>query len=96
MDRVLHWVSFADDEQCRGVCFLLAHDVPDAAREAHRLGINPGGEVLAFPIPIGSAEASAVRETCLANMNRLIQVDELSQLIPGLVKLGDAETEAAN
>jgi hypothetical protein len=50
------WVSFADSSlpeglQFLGVAIIRARDVADAAAMAHALGINPGGEVLAMPVP---------------------------------------------
>lgn len=50
------WVSFADPNlpagtQFLGVAIVRAHNVGHAAMICHERGINPGGEVMAFPIP---------------------------------------------
>jgi hypothetical protein len=50
------WLSFADARRPKGSQFLgavllQAYDVTGAIRAAWRLGINPGGEVLAHPAP---------------------------------------------
>lgn len=52
------WLSFADPDKPKGTQFLgvaivEGEDVVDGAAEAHRLGINPGGEVLGYPLPDG-------------------------------------------
>lgn len=50
------WVSFADGSlpegsRFLGVAIVRAHNVGHAAMVAHDRGINPGGEVLAAPVP---------------------------------------------
>jgi hypothetical protein len=50
------WLSFCDPDLPRGqtflgVCIVAGEGIGDAAREAHRLGCNPGGEVQGMPIP---------------------------------------------
>lgn len=49
------WLSFADPdkprgEQFLGVVMLQARDLRHAHMESHRLGLNPGGEVLIYPV----------------------------------------------
>lgn len=44
-------LSFANVEGFLGGAVVYASDVSDAADKAWDMGINPGGEVLAFPIP---------------------------------------------
>lgn len=49
------WLSFADPdkpegEQFLGVTIVEAPTILEAIRTAHRLGANPGGEVLAIEI----------------------------------------------
>ncbi len=47
----LTYCSFATDERCLGVVvFDRELDPIMAAREAHRLGINPGGEVAVWDL----------------------------------------------
>lgn len=52
----MYWLSFADASLPKGSQFLGAVIVEAASliaavQEAHRLGINPGGEVAGYPIP---------------------------------------------
>lgn len=56
MSAPWQWVSFADGDlpvgsQFLGVAIIRAHDVIEAARVAHVLGISPGGQVMALPVP---------------------------------------------
>ncbi len=46
-----HYLSFASDAGFLGGCIVRGDDVVEAAKEAHRLGCNPGGEVLGAPVP---------------------------------------------
>jgi hypothetical protein len=46
------WLSFVDETGFLGVCYVLAFGMLTAIKEAHRLGINPGGEVQASSIPL--------------------------------------------
>ncbi len=48
-----HWwyLSFSGDEGWCGFALVQGDDVLDAAREAHALGINPGGEVFGVSLP---------------------------------------------
>ena len=51
----LIWLSFADGErpagqQFLGACLVTGSDVVSGACEAHRLGINPGGEVVGLVV----------------------------------------------
>jgi hypothetical protein len=54
------WLSFADSdlptgEQFLGAAVVRARGLGHAALVAHRLGINPGGEVLGATLPDGFA-----------------------------------------
>jgi hypothetical protein len=48
------WLSFCDpkkpDDGFLGACVVEADSFPAAVKKAWRLGINPGGEVLAFDV----------------------------------------------
>lgn len=50
---MLMWLSFANPEtgKFHGVVITEANGLLDAAKVAHRLGINPGGEILGLGIP---------------------------------------------
>ncbi len=45
------WLSFADGDGFLGAALVAARDFVDAVDVAHRLGINPGGEVLGSEMP---------------------------------------------
>jgi hypothetical protein len=52
------WLSFADGTRPKGSQFLgavlvRAHGTTDAVLQSHRLGLNPGGEVLSVQAPDG-------------------------------------------
>lgn len=49
-DPPWQWCSFAD-EGFLGVAIIRAWNVGHAAMIAHELGINPGGECMAAPVP---------------------------------------------
>lgn len=77
----LMWLSFCDDEkpkgsQFLGVIIIKASDVVDAVAKSHFLGINPGGEILAYEL---SDEASA--EIPENFRNRLLSKDELKKAL---------------
>lgn len=51
------WLSFCDEdkpagEHFLGVAILQAHDVIEAVSTAHRLKINPGGQVASWELPV--------------------------------------------
>lgn len=61
------WLSFADPDLPKGQQFLgwamvQAGDIVEAARTAHRLGINPGGQVAAYELPRGAEPADGYAE----------------------------------
>lgn len=54
----LHWLSFCDPQRPKGKQFLgvvivWAYGFVDAADKAHRMGINPGGEVAGMEYELG-------------------------------------------
>jgi hypothetical protein len=78
--KELHWfwLSFCDSDKPKGQRFLgvaivRGSNVVNAIQEAHRLDINPGGEVLAFPVSKEDAEKRIPSDCC----NRLLRRDEL-------------------
>lgn len=44
------WLSFAKPEESLGVCVVEADTFMGAVIKTHRMGINPGGEVLGTPV----------------------------------------------
>lgn len=69
----LLWLSFADDDGPRGVVLIEAEDVKDAAVKCWKLGINPGGQIMAVVIPPGDPEAKVFPH------NKLITITELKE-----------------
>lgn len=52
MSSTTHWwLSFADDDCCRGVVIVRADSFLLAVKEVHTLGISPGGQVAGFLVP---------------------------------------------
>jgi len=51
--RALGWfyLSFASERGFLGAIIVWAHGILTAVERASRLGINPGGDVLCYPIP---------------------------------------------
>ena len=47
----LWWLSFAAEDGFRGVIITEALGLSHALQKTHRLGINPGGQVQALPVP---------------------------------------------
>ena len=51
MAKELWWLDFVDDGgHLLGASVVYAGSIAEAAKEAHRLGINPGGTVVAMDI----------------------------------------------
>jgi hypothetical protein len=71
-ETLLVWLSFSADDGFRGACVVEGFDTRSAIEEAHRLGINPGGEVMALPVPPGC-------ESRLP-LNTLMSRDEIERL----------------
>lgn len=74
------WLSFADGKRPRGdqflgACLVQASDGIDAVRTTHRMGLNPGGEVLFLPVE--SAKVDRVPERY---RNRLLTRAECEQM----------------
>ncbi len=68
---MLWWLSFAKDDGVTSyVCIVEAGSFLEAHFRATAAGINPGGEVLGFPIPDEADEAKLPR-------NRLLTEQEL-------------------
>ena len=65
------WLSFADPkrpagEQFLGVAIVQGLDVVTAALVAHRLGINPGGQVAGIPLDDDRIPGPEYRERLLS------------------------------
>jgi len=68
-------------------------DVIEAAKKAHRLGINPGGEVVAIPVEEGHNVPTDIFEAMWNNVDRLIPVEEARVLFQAMSR---KEYEALN
>ena len=69
------YLSFVDDQrvpgnQWLGACIVEGCDMADAVRNSHRLGCNPGGEVMIILMP---PDTSVPSEFC----NRLLTIDDV-------------------
>jgi hypothetical protein len=85
-----HWVSFAD-EVFRGAVVIQAHGVTDAATKCHALNINPGGQVMALPMP-----PEILAQVPESYRNRLLTKAEVKELWPDAKSLREYEEEEAN
>lgn len=76
-----YWLSFSDDGPAGflGAAVVRGRDIISAVREARRLGINPGGEVLALPM---SPAALALIPDCYrdCHLSRDVVMNELHGL----------------
>lgn len=80
--KSLTYISFAIPGHSLGVVILHGeYNVIDAAREAHRLGINPGGEVVAVSCTDTDEDVPKHLFKIMAeNANRLIHPGEAREL----------------
>lgn len=76
--RGLTYCSFALQSRCLGVVILKGrHDVATAAKKCLRLGINPGGELVAVACSSNDPDIpSKIFEAMAANTHRLIPAEE--------------------
>lgn len=78
----LWWLSFCDGdrpkgEQFLGVAIVEAGDVVAAVKEAWRLGINPGGEVMILPTnPAKTPDAIRNRLLSKREVEAIIAADD--------------------
>lgn len=85
------WMSYADDNGFRGVVIVRARDIVEGVIIAHRLQINPGGQVRAHHCP----EDFHVPETAVG---RLLDRQDLQRLFPeaGIKSLREHEEDMRN
>lgn len=76
--KTYFYLSFCGDEGFLGACTVEGQDIASAIIEAHRLKINPGGEVLG----VGPLSAEDVRGAGMP-INKLLSKDE----IPGATRV---------
>lgn len=71
----LSYLSYAGEDGFRGGVVVEGDNIIDAAKEARRLGISPGGEVLWLPVPDHMQPPESFR-------NRLLSVEDLQAMDP--------------
>ena len=62
----LWYMSFASDAGFLGAVMVMANNAVHAAERAWELGINPGGEVMALPVPDGVEVPPEFRDRLLS------------------------------
>lgn len=67
----LVWISFSNDEAFLGVALIRAAGTLGAINLSHRLGINPGGAVVASTLP-----ADIAKHVSGSEINRLLNMEE--------------------
>jgi hypothetical protein len=87
MNEPKKWIylSFAD-ENFNGAVVIKAHGIGTAVREAHRLGINPGGQVLGVEIPDERLPSEQFR-------NRLLSKEDILKMWPDSKHLWEFDEE---
>lgn len=70
VEPVWMWLSFADETGSLGVAIVEGGGVVEAALNAKLKGCNPGGEVMAYPLPPEHLPAEELR-------NRLLSAEDL-------------------
>jgi hypothetical protein len=82
-----HYMSFAD-KVFRGVVIMLGHGVTDCVSRTHRMGINPGGEVLCVPMP-----DEILAQVPEADRLRLLSKADVQRIWPDAKTLREHEAE---
>jgi hypothetical protein len=75
----LYYLSFASDTAFLGCVFVEGRELVDAVRAAHRLGINPGGEVLGAPVPEDMMPPTSYRRRLLTEP----ELEEVDRVVGG-------------
>jgi hypothetical protein len=83
------YLSFADETFRGGAIVQAPDDILAATLESHRLGINPGGQVIGMPIPVGFLPGPEYRE-------RLLSKADINAFWPDAKRLGDIEDDPPN
>lgn len=79
-----HYLSFADG-YFKGAVVIKGHGVTDCVSKAHRLGINPGGQVMCVAFP-DSMELPDEKYR-----NRLLTREDVKAIWPDAASLGEHE-----
>ena len=85
-----YYCSFATKKEFLGALIIQAHGVIECSIRARSLGANPGGELMALPVP------EPVNEFLPAEQyrNRLLSKEEVLKLWPDSRSLKEHEEEA--
>ena len=78
------YLSFADDSGFLGGCIVNALGPTDAVLQAHKMGINPGGEVLSILIPDGAPLEDGWK-------NKLLSKQDMINLGMSPMQVGDED-----
>jgi len=70
------YLSFATEKAFNGAACVQARGLGGAIRESHRLGINPGGEVMGGKLPPEIVPPAELR-------HHLVDIETLRRLFPG-------------
>lgn len=86
MSLPLNYLSFANDERLLGAILMRGTDLVEMVKRAHRLGVNPGGQVLAVVVPDELAVKIGPE-----SLDRLLSIDEIETILGPIETLGEAE-----
>jgi hypothetical protein len=79
------WLSFVANHANIGVCIVDAEDIGGAVRRAAELGINPGGQVMGWPMPDDAEDLQRFPKNVLLTQERLKEA--------GYLRLKDVDGE---
>lgn len=82
------YLSFAGDEGFRGACIIEARGILGAVSRCNVLGINPGGEVMAIPVP-----EDQVKDIPEGATDVLLSKDRLYQIFGDMKTLKELQEE---
>jgi hypothetical protein len=85
-----HYVSFAD-KVFHGVVIIQAHGITDALTKCNILGINPGGQVMAVPMP-----DEIIAQVPEADRTRLLSKEDVKRMWPDAKSIREHEEEHAS
>lgn len=86
--EVWTYCSFAGESSFNGGAIIKACGVIDAAMKTKQMGINPGGELMTFPLPDSALPEEKYR-------NRLLTKKDILEFWADAKSLGEIEEEAA-
>lgn len=75
------YLSFCGDDGFRGACFVLAHGFMTAVEYAHRIGCNPGGEVLGAPWPPDRHVPASLMDRLLTKADLNVLGEEFKSIV---------------